>query len=218
MNTIFCSRTIFKERRTVFSSLIVLLLFIGCSEHSNQKNDLNVQEHPKRSSNIAVLQSELELKPLEGKFFYKGIPFTGTSESYYNDGQKATETEYVQGIKNGLVKKFFENGALSFESNYVDGRQHGETKSWWRNGNQRTISNYEKGIPHGSQHQWYKSGNKFKIIHLAQGKEEGMQKSWRENGKLYNNYEAKNGRIFGLKRSQLCFKLDDENVQLSNEN
>jgi antitoxin component YwqK of YwqJK toxin-antitoxin module len=48
---------------------------------------------------------------------------------------------------------------------------------------------------------------------IVNGQEEGMQKAWRENGKIYNNYEAKNGRIFGLKRASLCFQLEDEIVQ-----
>ncbi len=61
--------------------------------------------------------------------------------------------------------------------------------------------------------QWYKGGAKFKELNLVNGREEGLQKAWRENGKIYNNYEAKNGRIFGLKRSNLCYKLEDEEVQ-----
>ncbi|RMG79000.1 MAG: toxin-antitoxin system YwqK family antitoxin, partial [Bacteroidetes bacterium] len=75
-----------------------------------------------------------------------------------------------------------------------------------------SLSNYENGIPHGVQMQWYSNGAKFKRINLVYGKEEGLQQSWRKNGKLYNNYEAKNGRIFGLKRANLCFQLDNENI------
>ncbi len=45
-----------------------------------------------------------------------------------------------------------------------------------------------------------------------------MQRSWRENGQLYNNYEARDGRTFGLKRANLCFSLDDEEVILKSEN
>jgi antitoxin component YwqK of YwqJK toxin-antitoxin module len=44
------------------------------------------------------------------------------------------------------------------------------------------------------------------------GKEAGMQRAWRQNGKIYNNYEVKNGRIFGLKRANLCYGLDDEKI------
>ena len=48
---------------------------------------------------------------------------------------------------------------------------------------------------------------------IVNGREEGMQQAWRRNGKIYNNYEAKNGRIFGLKRANLCFQLEEEIVQ-----
>ena len=37
-----------------------------------------------------------------------------------------------------------------------------------------------------------------------------MQKAWLKNGKLYVNYEAKNGRIFGMRRANACYKLEDE--------
>ena len=48
------------------------------------------------------------------------------------------------------------------------------------------------------------------------GKEEGIQQAFRKNGDLFANYEAKEGRIFGLKKAALCFGLEDENIQ--NEN
>ncbi|MFK7749990.1 MAG: toxin-antitoxin system YwqK family antitoxin, partial [Kordia sp.] len=63
------------------------------------------------------------------------------------------------------------------------------------------------------QEQWYKTGEKFKRINIVNGKEEGLQQAWRKNGKLFNNYEAKNGRFFGLKRSGLCYELQNEVVQ-----
>ena len=77
----------------------------------------------------------------------------------------------------------------------------------------RTESNYVMGIAEGKQYQYYKSGAKFKIINLKEGREYGLQQSWRENGKLYNNYEVVNGRTYGLKRSKLCFQLEQENIK-----
>ncbi|MFK7981436.1 MAG: toxin-antitoxin system YwqK family antitoxin, partial [Saprospiraceae bacterium] len=73
------------------------------------------------------------------------------------------------------------------------------------------------GIGNGEQKEYYKSGAKFKLKHLINGKEEGIQQSWRENGKIYNNYEAKNGRIFGLKRASLCYELEEEIVQYAED-
>jgi hypothetical protein len=33
---------------------------------------------------------------------------------------------------------------------------------------------------------------------------------------VYANYEAVNGRTFGLKRANLCFSIEDQNVQYEN--
>ena len=45
------------------------------------------------------------------------------------------------------------------------------------------------------------------------GKEEGIQQAFRKNGDLYANYEAKNGRIFGLKKASLCFGLENQKIK-----
>ena len=50
-------------------------------------------------------------------------------------------------------------------------------------------------------------------MNLAMGKAKGMQQAWRENDEIYNNYEAKKGRIFGLKKANLCYELDNEITQ-----
>jgi len=39
-----------------------------------------------------------------------------------------------------------------------------------------------------------------------------MQKAWLKNGTLYVNYEAKNGRVFGMRRANSCYKLEDETI------
>ncbi|EPR68296.1 hypothetical protein [Cyclobacterium qasimii] len=48
------------------------------------------------------------------------------------------------------------------------------------------------------------------------GREEGLQQAFRKNGELFANYEAKDGRIFGLKRAVLCVGLEDEVVKYEN--
>ncbi|MEO0900948.1 MAG: hypothetical protein AAFY00_02630, partial [Bacteroidota bacterium] len=66
---------------------------------------------------------------------------------------------------------------------------------------------------HGYQKKWYPNGQITSITHFNLGKEEGLQQAWLKTGKLYVNYEAKNGRFFGLRRSNLCYQLKDEVVQ-----
>ena len=53
----------------------------------------------------------------------------------------------------------------------------------------------------------------FQKINLNMGREEGVQQAFRKNGALFANYEAKDGRIFGLKRATLCFSLEEEDIQ-----
>lgn len=157
-------------------------------------------------------KSELTLRPDEGLFYYRDIPFSGKAITYGISG--ITESEgFKNGKRHGLLRKWYADGTQSYQAQYRNGRLHGAGNSWWPNGQMRSASNYVNGIAHGKQIQWYKSGAIFKEINLVQGKEQGLQKAWRENGKIYNNYEAKNGRIFGLKRSKLCFELKEEEVQ-----
>ncbi|MGS0524987.1 toxin-antitoxin system YwqK family antitoxin [Zobellia nedashkovskayae] len=80
------------------------------------------------------------------------------------------------------------------------------------NGTLSEESHYVNGVLHGEQKYWYATGEISKVRNLVEGKEEGMQKAWLQNGKLYVNYEAKNGRIFGMKRVNSCYKLQDEVV------
>ncbi|WP_222845760.1 toxin-antitoxin system YwqK family antitoxin [Flavilitoribacter nigricans] len=162
---------------------------------------------------IRVPKELLELRPAEGLIYFRDQPFTGTSVSRYENGQIATSIAYANGKKQGPYRKWFEDGQLSFECFYRDGKKQGAAKSWWSNGKLRSASNYDRGVAHGLQEEWYSSGAKFKEIQLVYGREEGPQRAWRENGKIYNNYEAKNGRIFGLKRANLCYELDKEEIQ-----
>ena len=56
-------------------------------------------------------------------------------------------------------------------------------------------------------------GRALQKAELKNGKEEGMQQAFRKNGVAYANYEAREGRIFGLKKTALCYGLEDENLK-----
>lgn len=191
--------------------VLALLFLLGCNSSENIKEE-GLQPNS-MVVHYPVSQDSLLLDKSNGISYYQNQPLTGNAISKYDDGVLAISIDYKDGRKDGLYKKFFHNGELSFEAHYLNGKLNGKNRTWWSNGNLRTESNFVEGVPDGVQLQYYKTGQLFKKINLVMGQEEGLQQSWRENGKLYNNYEAKNGRIFGLKRSKLCFKLDDEKVQ-----
>lgn len=202
---------IMKGYRVIYISVYIVMVLLSCSSHSESGLSTAAIDQLETKE---VNESQLDLKPREGLVYDQGELFTGTAVSFYDNGTKAQSVDYVNGLKDGKKLMWFENGDISFESLYIGGKQNGVTKSWWRNGHLRSLSNFENGVPEGVQTQWYKSGAIFKKSILTNGKEEGLQQSWRENGKLYNNYEVKNGKIYGLRRSKLCFKLEDEIVQV----
>lgn len=198
----------------ILISLCTLCLF-SCQAQKGELQTLdNIEENGSRKV-LLVDFSEVNLIPNQGLVFYKDEPFTGITSEYYPNKQLAETTHWVKGKRDGYRHKWFPSGTLSFEAFYKNGRLDQATRFWWKNGVIKSEARYKDGTLHGIQKQWYASGAIFKESRLVAGKEQGLQKAWRENGKIYNNYEAKNGRIFGLRRSNLCFELEEEKIQLS---
>ena len=143
------------------------------------------------------------------------IPYSGFAVSYYPDNTLKEKIGILNGKKEHKFTQWYPDGHLKNVSNYHNGKLHGEKKIWTSDSTHVLIAhyNYNKGWPHGEQKKWYPSGELFKRINLNMGKEEGMQQAFRKNGALYANYEARDGRIFGLKKAKLCYSLKDENIQ-----
>lgn len=208
------NKNLFIPSLLLFISPIFLAgLFLQACQGDNLAKVIQKQS----SHSILISSDSIILKANQGLFYYQNKPFTGTSISYYPNGNPATKIQFLNGKKEGLYQKFYPNKGISFEANYKNGRQNGTIKTWWKDGILRSEANKKNGVVEGLQTQWYASGAKFKEMNYVNGKEEGLQKAWRENGKIYNNYEAKNGRIFGLKRASLCYELEDEIVQFEDE-
>lgn len=190
--------------------LIIILAACNASEVNSSEASSGSESRPQ-----LVDLEELRLNSDEGLYYFNDRPFTGKGLSYHYNDSLALSIDFEKGKKHGHFRKWFPTGKQSFEADYQEGRLHGQSFTWWINGNLRSESQFENGVAHGTQLQYYKSGQLFKRINLNHGVEAGLQQSWRENGKLYNNYEARDGRIFGLKRSKLCFQLDDQIIAAS---
>lgn len=200
---------IIKGLQVQYDKLFIAILSLSLASCNSDKETLD-------TSCILVHESVdeklLKLDRQKGIVFFKNNPFCGTA-MLFEDSVKVASTEYIKGKRHGTTHKWFADGQISYEAHYKNGTRDSVSRTWWKNGNMRSESNFKKGKGEGVQWSWYRSGEKFKEVNLVEGKEAGIQKAWRENGKIYNNYEAKNGRIFGLKRSNLCFKLEDEKIQ-----
>ena len=72
-------------------------------------------------------------------------PYTGEVNSYYANGQKASEEIYVDGKKQGKSLGWHENGKLKLEVHYIDGKEQGQAITWDENGQKQLEVNYVDG-------------------------------------------------------------------------
>lgn len=164
---------------------------------------------------FCISKDLLILDQLEGKWYYQDESFSGLALSFHANGSKAEEVKYYQGKKEGMARKWYPDGTLQKESYYRANHLDGVLKLWSPSPEHTLVveSNYVNGARHGLQRRWFESGQLQRRTNFNLGTEEGLQQAWLENGKIYVNYEAKNGRTFGLRKANLCYELEDENIK-----
>ncbi len=192
----------------VYFSIVLIASFIfGCAKYDNDESAVLIN-HP------VVDKSKLEYNNKTSIWSLNNQPFSGYAIDYFENGMRKEKFGVLNGRKEGEAKAWFPNGNIRQSANYKQGKLHGEKLTYSSESKEQLLSHltYKLGKVHGTQKKWYPSGEIFKILNLNMGVEEGMQQAFRKNGDLYANYEAKEGRIYGLKRSSLCFGLEDEKV------
>jgi antitoxin component YwqK of YwqJK toxin-antitoxin module len=201
--------------KTLFLIPFAFLLFTHCKDAVVDNKNVGmaiVAEKTLAIENIEVLKKELILNQLEGKWYYKNVPFSGYSLVFYSNDTLAEKIGFVNGKREGIARQWSEKGVLRVESDYKHNRLDNVYKTWWDNGVLSSQSNYIACIKQGIEEEWYPTGQLAKQRQLIDGQEQGLQKAWLQNGTLYVNYEAKNGRIFGMRKANSCYKLENEVV------
>ena len=194
---------------------IISFLSIGCNSATNtQKEGINFSEKVTISA-FTIPKDSLVLNGNEGNWYYKKKLFSGYAVKYYPNGSLQEKTGFLNGKKQNEYRQWFSNGVLKLVSNYNQNVLEGSYKSWWSNGNLASEVNYVKGKKQGVELKWFKDGTLSRKRNLVDGLEDGLQKAWLQNGKLYVNYEAKNGRVFGMKRANSCYQLKNEKIEES---
>ena len=196
---------------------ILLLILIAFSFTSCDKNTLSkpgnrsvAEEKPFVINNVEVLKKELIHNPNKGKWYYKEKPFNGYSLKFHSNGNLEEKWGFYNGKREGVARRWRKNEKLQLESYYKNNRLTGVYKTWHENDTLASQSYYEKGLKQGLDKKWFSNGQLAKMRNLVDNKENGIQKAWLANGKLYVNYEAKNGRMFGMRRANSCYRLEDE--------
>ncbi|MEM7484918.1 MAG: membrane-binding protein [Bacteroidota bacterium] len=199
-----------------FLSLLSLsLVLLSCSEKNRKSLTSTANDTILEIPDRLVEKSALKYNHKTSIWTLGDVPYSGFAVSHYPDNTLKEKFGILNGKKQHKFIQWYPDGHFKNVSTYDKGKLHGVKKIWTADSTHVLIAhyNYHTGWPHGKQKKWYPTGELFKKMNLNRGKEEGMQQAFRKNGALYANYEAREGRIFGLKRAKLCYSLEDENIQ-----
>lgn len=205
INIIYFSQDATKVLRTGLINVFLLgfLFFAGsCSK--------GVDQHS--IAETCVSKRDLKLNANEGKWYYHNEPYNGYAIEYHRNGAAAEKVGFYNGKRYGLAQQWFYNGVLGSEIHYYANKIDGYKRTWWPNGQISSEAYFENGVVMGIQKIWYINGQLARLTTVKDGKPAGLQQAWLKNGKIYANYEVKNDRIFGMKRSNLCYSLTEERI------
>ena len=112
-----------------------------------------------------------------------------TSKSYYYSGKILSQIDYRSGIKSGNCTYYFENGNKQSESYYLNGKLKGEYKSYYESGELKESGKYihdENNIYSRKNGSWktYSKDGKLKSEAII---ENGITKQWQtytSNGEI----------------------------------
>ena len=108
--------------------------------------------------NKLIVDSKLTDRNDEGYIYWQGKLFTGTEESYYDDGTLCTEVEYVDGIPDGTMRGWYKNRKIRSEKFYKKGRIHGYVREWYESGQIKREEEIYNGIAILTK-KWDENGN-----------------------------------------------------------
>ncbi len=114
-------------------TLLATLMLTGCSGHATQETTRAIDVTQRQIREGTVYQDK------------DTDPYTGEVNSYYTNGQKASEEFYLDGKKQGKSRAWHENGRLKLEVHYVDGKEQGQAITWDENGQEQLKVNYVDG-------------------------------------------------------------------------
>ena len=124
--------------------------------------------------------------------FKEGI-LDGVSKSYYKNTKLEMEGSYTEGRKNGVFKEYYENGKIKSEINYSYDLKEGLAKTYYSNGNVEAEGNFENGEEIGTTRVYYENGKLKEEIPYTNGVINGHHIQYSKNGKVLKKTFYDNG-------------------------
>jgi uncharacterized protein len=124
-------------------------------------------------------------------------PFTGKAVDTYKSGSKKSEENFVNGMKEGLLKTWFENGKQESQKSYKANKLEGTVMAWYENGTVERKVEFSNDKKHGSFQTFHENGKPKELGQFVNGEKNGVYKSWFENGQIESEVTFVNGKENG---------------------
>lgn len=169
-------------------TVLVLLILIQACTHSPNGN---IKTQNEDTPCIALSETEL----INGLTYHHEVPLSGKICSWYPNGNKHTETAFVQGKKEGVWTVFHENGHPQKIGSILNGKEDGEYKEYYENGQLKYDYTYQNGSKEGVWKSWYEDGRKYTERHFSENTLNGKVLVWDELGRLAKEYDYVHGSL-----------------------
>jgi len=152
------------------------------------------------SCNISFAQIDGVKVEHRGELVYlKGgsKPYTG-NVICWSGATKATETDYVNGLIDGVQILYNPNGTKFTVANYKEGKYNGIVTQYFPNGKIEFVKTYKMDFQYGLETNYYQSGQKKSEGNFIHCKEDGAWTYWFENGTIEKTGGFKDAMKEGL--------------------
>jgi len=121
---------------------------------------------------------------------------TANIVSYYPNGKKAREINYVNGEVQGKRMQYYTNGNTYIEANFVDDEYSGKSTEYYLNGKVKSEVNYVDGEREGLSKTFYDNGMPETETEYICDVKYGTEKRYDKSGKLISVLTYINGYPF----------------------
>ena len=182
-------------RQKCCAALVILFLTLG--------QGLGQAEGVPRMETKPVLETQLT-ESKDGLLLIKGEPYTGEVVKFYSNKKKSESYSIRSGRLHGPFVTYREDGSRAFQVTFVDGVEHGPFKRWFEDGKIWVDENYKAGKLDGISLTYYSNGKIQVQSSYREGKKEGLEIGWYENGQQRWEAIYEKGKL----KNKLSWKLD----------
>ena len=122
--------------------------------------------------------------------------------TFYNNGQKSMESQYIMGWLQGKKTTWYPNGTLCYETTFLNGSINGTAKLYYADGTLKADENYFWGRLNGECRYFYPSGKVSKLLLYNMDKLHGISQYFKQDGTLLKTKHYYNGVLSETSNSQ----------------